>query len=202
MKGRGDMSVNEFEAFKQELLNCRRCAHQFEHTPRPIFQGNQNANIMQISQAPSRKVMESGLPFHDLSGKRLKQDWYQITDDCFYDPANFYIASIARCYPGKAKRSGDNPPPTICAERFLKRELTMIHPKLYLVIGSYAAKWLFPDEDMLSLVFKNHTFQGKPLFVLPHPSPLNRRWLNEHPQFENERIADIRKQIHIALQGK
>ena len=69
-----------------------------------FFQGNPHAKIFQISQAPSIHVHESGLPFNDASGKRLRQEWYQISDACFYDPNNFYIASMGHCYPGKKER--------------------------------------------------------------------------------------------------
>ncbi len=44
-----------------------------------MFQGNRDSVIMQISQAPSQKVMETGKPFNDASGRKLLKDWYQIT---------------------------------------------------------------------------------------------------------------------------
>lgn len=65
---------------------------------------------MQISQAPSIRVQECGLPFYDASGKKLKEEWYQISEECFYDEDLFYITSIGHCYPGKAS-SGDKIPP-------------------------------------------------------------------------------------------
>jgi len=184
------------ENFKQELLHCKKCRDIFEYEPRPIFQGQQDSVIMQISQAPSRKVMETGKPFNDASGKKLLQDWYQITREQFDDPQNFYITSIGRCYPGKAKTTGDNPPSIQCANYFLKQELELIEPKIYIIIGSYAANYLFPNEKLEDLIFNDHVYKGKPLYVLPHPSPLNRKWLKDHPNFEKERILEIRKKIH------
>lgn len=191
--------MNEFNQLKEEIQSCTACKTLFTHEPRPIFQGNEYSLIFQIGQAPSRTVMETGKPFHDASGRKLIDEWYQITREQFYSPDLFYIASIARCYPGKAKKSGDNPPPLVCANKFLKRELELIHPDLYIVIGSYAAKWLFPDENFESLVFQDHVYQGKPLYVLPHPSPLNRKWLKDHPEFEEQRMVEIRKMIHKIL---
>lgn len=191
--------MNEFDKLKEELLNCRYCKDIFYNTPKPIFQGKQNAKIMQISQAPSKTVMETGKPFNDASGKRLKQQWYEINDEQFYNPDNFYIASIARCYPGKAKTSGDKAPPSVCAQRFLRKELDLIHPQMYIVIGSYAAKWMFPNDSFDDLIFRDHTYNDRPLFVLPHPSPLNRRWFKEHPEFEKERIKVIREKIKAII---
>lgn len=167
--------------------------------PHPIFQGSLDSKIFQISQAPSRRVMETGLPFNDASGKKLKQEWYQITDEQFYDPRLFYIASIARCYPGKAKGSGDLRPPKHCAQLYLQRELELVQPQRIVLIGSYAAQWLFPELSLEDLIFQTQDFRGIPVFTLPHPSPLNRKWLKDHPDFELRRMPEIRAQIHAAI---
>ena len=187
--------MDKFENLKKELLACHVCEKSLGYKPHPIFQGQQDSLIMHISQSPSRKVMETGLPFNDASGEKLRNDWYYLTREQFYDPANFYITSIGRCFPGKAK-TGDNPPSLQCAQLFLKRELEMIHPQIYILIGAHAAKFFYPNISLEELIFNDHLFNDKPLYVLPHPSPLNRKWLKDHPKFEKERIIYIRKQIH------
>lgn len=188
--------MDEFEKLKHDLITCQKCYDIFGYTPKPIFQGKKNSLIMQIGQAPSRKVMETGRPFFDMSGKKLLNDWYQISREQFEDPHLFYISAIGRCYPGKAKITGDNPPVFKCADLYLKRELEMIKPQLYIVIGSYAAKYFFKDKSLEELVFNDHVYKGKPLYVLPHPSPLNYKWLKDHPSFEKERLKEIRKAVH------
>lgn len=187
--------MNAFDQLKSDLLTCKECQHILGYEPCPIFQGKQNSLIMQISQAPSRKVMETGLPFNDISGEKLRNEWYQISREEFYNAKNFYITSIGRCFPGKAK-TGDKPPLLHCAHRFLERELNIVEPQLYILIGSHAAKFFYPDLSLEKLIFKDHTFKGKPLFVLPHPSPLNRKWLKDHPDFETVRMEYIRSYIH------
>ena len=51
---------------------------------RPVFQIHPDAKILIAGQAPGRKVHESGIPFNDASGQRLR-DWMGITSDTFYD---------------------------------------------------------------------------------------------------------------------
>ena len=187
--------MNEFEQLKNDIITCQKCQNDFTYLPRPIVQGQIDSKIMQIGQAPSRKVMETGKPFFDASGRKLLHDWYHITREQFDDIQNFYITSIGKCYPGKAKRTGDNPPIMACADLFLKRELEIIEPQLYIVIGSYAAKYFFGNESLEELIFQDHIYKGKSLYVLPHPSPLNRKWLKDHPAFEKERIKEIRGRI-------
>ena len=49
----------------------------------PIFQFHEESRILLVGQAPGRKVEESGIPFHDLSGKRL-MEWMGISEEVFY----------------------------------------------------------------------------------------------------------------------
>lgn len=188
-----------FEQLKQEILSCRLCEARFGFEPHPVFTGNQNAKIMQISQAPSRTVHQTLKPFDDASGRKLRQEWYEITDETFYNPDNFYITAVAHCYPGKAVNGGDRPPPVSCARRWLMRELDLVQNDLYILIGAKAAGFFFPGEDFASLVFGDLTLNGKSLFVLPHPSPLNIKWFQDHPAFLKQKIVQIRKSVHIAL---
>lgn len=187
--------MSPYEQLKADITSCRRCQIQFDYEPRPIFFGNQRPAVMQISQAPSRRVHESGLPFNDQSGKTLRE-WYGIAEADFYRPDHFYMTSVGHCYPGRQSQ-GDKAPMLECAKQFLQRELKIIEPQLYIIIGSYAARFLFGKECSLdNLIFHDQTLCDKQAYVLPHPSPLNRRWLNEHPQFLKERMPIIADRIH------
>ena len=190
----------EFAAMITDLRNCRICAARFGFEPRPVVRGKQHAKILQIGQAPSKKVSETLLPFNDPSGDTLKYRWYQITDEQFYDENNFYIASMGHCFPGKNKSgSGDKLPPKICAKTWLDREIALVDNKITIVIGSLAAHYLFPNEDFTELIFKDNILAGKRTFVLPHPSPRNFIWFNNHPEFEQKRLPIIRQAVHEVL---
>ncbi|MGC4019488.1 MAG: uracil-DNA glycosylase family protein [Muricomes sp.] len=96
----------EIQQLKKEILQCRECEELFGYEPHPVFFGHSESKIMQISQAPSLLVHKTGKPFNDLSGKKLRQEWYQIEDEVFYNSDYFYITSVAHCYPGKIEREG------------------------------------------------------------------------------------------------
>ena len=86
---------------QNEIAQCRMCRDLFGFEPHPVIQGNQDAKIMQISQAPSKRVHETGKPFHDASGRTLRGEWYHIADTDFYNPEIFilcrwHIATRAR----------------------------------------------------------------------------------------------------------
>lgn len=191
----------QYYDLREEILKCRLCQKRFGFEPHPIVMGNENSKIVQISQAPSQNVHQTLKPFDDASGRKLRNEWYHISDDVFYDYDNFFIASIAHCYPGKNKSgSGDKAPPIICAKTWLVRELPLINNQLYLLLGAKSAKFFFPQSDFTELVFQDQQINGKPAYILPHPSPLNVKWFKEHPEFLSKRIHEIESAIHTVLQ--
>lgn len=189
-----DNREEEFLKLKKQIENCRVCKENFGFEPKPLVWGSYNAKIVQISQAPSLTTNRTGHVWADKGGERLKYEWYQIPDEIFYDQNIFYITAISHCYPGRNK-SGDKSPPIVCAKTWLTKELELLDPKLFIVIGSYAAKFLFPKKDFTFLVFEDLTLKGKPCFVLPHPSPQNIKWFRDHPEFEKNRLPRIRAKI-------
>ena len=187
--------MDNYNKLKKEIKDCRYCKNLFGFEPNPIFWGGKNSKIVQISQAPSLTVNNTYKPFTDKSGETLKYEWYQITDNEFYNIDNFYITSLAHCYPGKDKNGNDKKPPKCCFKKWILKELDLINNEIYIIIGALACKRFFPDEKFEDLVFKNNYLNGKLTIVLPHPSPLNRRWIKNHPLFLNKRIFEVRKII-------
>ena len=190
---------NQLIDLQKKILECRLCENTFGFKPRPIVLGNYNAKIMQISQAPSKSVHETGKPFNDASGEKLRKEWYCISDAIFYNPEHFYIGSMAHCYPGKARGGGDRLPPKICSKHWLLKEIEYVDNEIYIIIGGSAAKFFFPGEKIGNLAFEDREINGKLAYILPHPSPLNIRWFKDHPEFEEKRIVEIRKEVHRVL---
>lgn len=188
---------------QEKIRSCRLCRQRFGYEPRPVTWGSPNAKILHISQAPGRKVHECGRPFSDLSGRTLRNEWYQIDEQTFYNENNFYFTTMGHCFPGKAEgksRSYDRRPPGCCWSEWTRQEIALMDEcSLYLVVGKEAASRLFPGRNLEELVFADLELHGKPCFVLPHPSPLNRRWRMDHPDFEQKRLPQIRQAIREAL---
>ena len=189
----------QFELLKKDLLSCRLCEERFGFEPHPVLIGNENSKIMQIGQAPSRTVHQTLMPFTDASGKKLKYEWYRISDEVFYNPDNFYITSIGHCYPGKSPNGGDRLPPKYCAKKWLVKEVEAVNNKIFILIGGQAAGFFFPKENFTELVFRDLKLNGKPAYVLPHPSPLNIKWFKDNPAFLDSRILEIEKIVHQVL---
>jgi len=93
--------------------------------------------VLIASQAPGRKVHESGVPFDDASGDRLRE-WMGVTREVFYDSRRVAILPMGLCFPGTGK-SGDLPPRSECALIWRDQLLDHLrHLEVTLVVGQYA----------------------------------------------------------------
>mgnify|MGYP000527033981 CR=1 FL=1 len=179
-----------------EIKQCRLCEKDLPLGARPVLQVNEQARILIAGQAPGIKVHESGIPFNDASGNRLRQ-WMGISSDVFYNSEIVAILPMGFCYPGKGK-SGDLPPRPECALTWRNSVLqTMPNIELLLVIGTYAQQW-----HMKGLIEKNLTETVKQWqrfwpdqLPLPHPSPRNNIWLKRNAWFENEVIPELQSRV-------
>ncbi len=178
-----------------DVRACRLCAEHLPLGPRPVFQLHPAARILVAAQAPGRKVHETGIPFDDASGERLRR-WLGVTPQQFYDPALFAIVPMGLCYPGRG-RSGDLPPRAECAPRWRQALLaTLRRVKLTLVIGRHAASYHLPQERSgLTTSVQNWRRHWPALMPLPHPSPTNNRWLARNTWFEAELVPQLQTRV-------
>lgn len=184
-----------------DVRACQVCAAHLPLGPRPVIQFHPAARILIASQAPGRKVHESGLPFNDASGDRLR-DWLGVTREQFYDARQFAILPMGFCFPGSG-RSGDLPPRPECAPLWRQPLLSHLQQlQLTLVIGQYALAWHVPDWRGKTLTDKVRDWQGHwpDLLVLPHPSPRNNLWLRRNPWFAEDVLPPLRTRVQQLLQ--
>lgn len=179
---------------------CTLCAGHLPLGPRPVFQVHQHARILVVGQAPGRRVHETGIPFNDPSGERLRA-WMGVTHEEFYDAAKIALLPMGFCYPGTGK-SGDLPPRPECAEAWRQRFLDVLHRvKLTLVIGSYAHAWHLKDTQASTLTetVRNWKAHAPHLIPLPHPSPRNNIWLRKNPWFEKDVLPFVQSRVRDVL---
>jgi uracil-DNA glycosylase len=120
-----------------QVAACELCAAHLPLGPRPVLRASHTARMLVVGQAPGAKVHESGVPWDDASGVRLRQ-WLGVETEVFYDATRIAIVPMGFCYPGTGK-SGDLPPRPECAPNWhgpLLAEMPDI--ELTLLIGQYA----------------------------------------------------------------
>jgi len=183
-----------------DVRRCTRCAEHLPLGPRPIVQAHRSARILIAAQAPGRRVHDTGIPFNDPSGDRLR-DWLGIPREVFYDPRQVAIVPMGFCFPGTG-RSGDAPPRPECAPAWRAELLSHLDKvRLTLVVGRYAQAHHLPQQgaSVTETVLGWRT--GWPHTVaLPHPSPRNRLWLRRNAWFEAELLPALRGRVAAVLE--
>ncbi|WP_304186847.1 uracil-DNA glycosylase family protein [Phenylobacterium aquaticum] len=189
------------EAILSDIAACRACAGDLPHTPRPVVMVKRETRILICGQAPGRRVHESGLPFTDPSGDRLRA-WMGIDAQTFYGRPEIGVAAMAFCFPGTNPKGGDYPPPPRCAALWRKPLLAAL-PKveLTLLVGGYAQAWALGEAagaNMTETVraWRDHLPRYLPL---PHPSWRNTGWLRRNPWFEAEVTPYLRQTVRDIL---
>ena len=188
---------SDFATLVNQIGKCTLC--DLPMGPKPVIQVSKNARILIVGQAPGIRVHESGIPFNDPSGDRLRQ-WLGMTPDQFYDKNKVAIVPMGFCYPGTGK-NGDLPPRPLCADtwrRHLLDQLTKV--ELTVVIGKYAQEWhLDSPSSAVTVIVKNWRDLAPTIIPLPHPSPRNNRWLKTNPWFEAEVLPYLRNRVSTIL---
>lgn len=195
------MTLNQL---KSDLSACTLCADRFakthtQHAPRPVIWFRPGARILIAGQAPGARVHESGKPFTDPSGDRLR-DWMGIDETVFYDQTQVAILPMAFCFPGYDTKGSDLPPPKICAKTWRSQLLEKLGDiRLTLLVGGYAQKWHLDTKTPVTETVANWRNHAPGTFPLPHPSWRNTAWIKRNPWFETETLPALKAAVTEAL---
>lgn len=194
--------MSSAETLRAQIRDCRLCRERFTatrtaHEPRPVTWFESSARILLIGQAPGLRVHQSGTPFLDRSGDRLR-DWMGVDPDTFYDRSRIAIVPMAFCFPGYSAAGSDLPPPRICAETWHASVMARLPAvRMTLLIGGYAQRRYLhlPASARVAETVANWRQSAPGIIPLPHPSWRNSGWLKRHPWFETDLLPELRRHI-------
>jgi uracil-DNA glycosylase len=200
------------DVLRGAISACRICrdaplrggANRLPHEPRPVVVLSSKARVLIAGQAPGLRVHESGLPFNDASGDRLRT-WLQVDREIFYDRDRFAIVPMGFCFPGYDAKGSDLPPRRECAPRWRQQVISaMPQIELVLAVGQYAQAWHMDTEPRRSMTdtvraWREALFSNHPpaILPLPHPSWRNSGWIKRNPWFEEELLPVLRERIKM-----
>jgi uracil-DNA glycosylase len=185
----------------REVRACQICSTHLPLGPRPILQLASTARLLIIGQAPGSKVHQSGIPWNDASGDRLR-DWLRLDRSVFYDKARVAILPMGLCYPGAGGNRGDMAPRPECAPLWHERLLKYLPDiEVTLLVGQYAQRRYLGSGRMNSMTETVRAFSayGPQFFPLPHPSWRSVIWMRKHAWFEQATIPELRKVVRKVI---
>jgi uracil-DNA glycosylase family 4 len=179
-------------ALQTSIRSCTRCVDAgFIPSAAPILRGNAAAKLMVIGQAPGPTAAERPWPYSGATGKTLNL-WLVSAGfdaDALHNPDRFYLTSLTKCFPGKARSgAGDRVPGRteieLCADH-LNAELATVQPDLILALGRLSINRLLPStrrsplREVVGTILRSEypPAGAAQVLGLPHPSGVS-RWLN------------------------
>ena len=206
------MTFDALTRLTRRIEACRVCrdaplGKPLPHEPRPVVRLSATARILVAGQAPGLRVHESGVPFDDRSGDRLR-DWMGIGRDVFHDVGRIAILPMGFCFPGHDSTGGDLPPRRECKAHWHDAIMPGL-PRfaLTLAIGSYAQAYHFKRAGIIAppggvggaVAGWRAILASARIMPVPHPSWRNTGWLKKNPWFEADLLPVLRAEVASAL---
>jgi DNA polymerase len=157
----------QLDTLYEPYKKCLQCPLGFLGRTHVVFgQGNPDAHLMIIGEAPGKEEDEQGIPFIGKSGKLLTKTLLALNihrDDIF-------ITNIVKCRPPQNRT-----PITIeistCTKLLLFNQIHIIQPKVLCTLGTVATKALSNSKEKITNVRgKILTFQSIPIIPTYHPA--------------------------------
>ena len=171
-----------WEELKTQCESCEKCELCKTRTNVVFGQGNQNARIMFIGEAPGESEDLSGIPFVGRAGK-LFDKYLEAVD---IPRESVYIANMLKCRPPKNR----DPLPSeqdLCIE-YLREQVRLIRPRLIVCLGRISAMRLIRPDFKITKEhgewFKKGDFE---ICAVYHPSLLLR-----DPRKKEDMLTDMK----------
>ncbi len=190
---------NALAQLAAEVRACALCPN-LPLGPSPTFRVAASARLLIIGQAPGTKAHQSGIPWNDPSGERLRS-WLACDRHHFYDESVIAIIPAGLCYPGRLANGGDAPPSPLCAATWHARLFALLPEiRLSLLVGGSAQALILGPGPVGERVRHWREFLPR-YFPLPHPSWRTTAWERANPWFAAEVLPALRRAVAEAVAG-
>ena len=159
----------ELDTLKTEVLACKYCDLHKTRQKVVFGSGSPKAELMFIGEAPGQDEDIQGLPFVGRAGQLLTK----IIEAMGLKREDVYIANILKCRPPNNRA----PLPTeiVACQDNVKRQVTLINPKVICTLGKFASQTLLKTETTISSLRGNfYEYNGIKVMPTYHPAYLLR----------------------------
>jgi len=186
------MEMEELEAIRQDLGDCRRCKLAPGRTNIVFGSGNPHAELMFVGEAPGADEDAQGLPFVGRAGQLLSK----IIEAINMRREDVYICNILKCRP-PGNRNPESDEISAC-EPFLFRQIASIRPKVICALGTFGAQTLLRTKEPISRLRGNFfEYRGAKLMATFHPAYLLRNPNEKRKVWDDvQKIRDYLKSTH------
>ncbi len=172
----GDKNIL-LDGLREEIGDCTRCKLS-KHRKKIVFgEGNPNARLMFIGEAPGREEDNQGMPFVGEAGMLLTR----LIEKMGLKRNNVYIANIIKCRPPMNRDPEEDEIKT--CRVFIERQIEIIMPEVIITLGRIALQSVMNNPVLKITSVRGNFFEYKGIPLMPtfHPAYLLRnpkdKWL-------------------------
>jgi DNA polymerase len=177
------VNARSLDELYQKIKDCQKCPLGITRTKFVFGEGNPNADIMVIGEAPGADEDQQGRPFVGKAGQLLTK----ILESVEFKREDVFIGNINKCRPPGNRQPSKNE--VEACEPFLKKQIELIKPKFILALGLTAANTLFKSNYKMSDIRgKLFDYNGIQTLVTYHPAALLRNPNWKKPVWEDMKL--------------
>lgn len=180
LNGQQETDTNDLAAFHKTIKDCQNCPLGTTRTNFVFGVGNPQADIVFVGEAPGYQEDQKGEPFVGRAGQLLDKILAAIN----LTRKDVYICNVLKCRPPENR---DPVPAEVNeCEPYLKKQLSIIQPKLIVALGRIAACTILKTKESLGNMRNQiHKYEGIDLIVTYHPAALLRNPNFKKPTWED-----------------
>ncbi|HSG26963.1 MAG TPA: uracil-DNA glycosylase, partial [Candidatus Krumholzibacterium sp.] len=165
----GKISSMDMEQLSAAVSACRRCPLAESRTNTVFGDGNPEARIVFVGEAPGRDEDLQGVPFVGRAGKLLDKMIAAIG----FSREDVYIANILKCRPPNNRDPLEEE--VVECEAYLERQIELIDPLVICALGRVAAQNLLKTKASLKVLREGvHYYNDTRMVITYHPAALLR----------------------------
>ena len=129
--------IRKLEDLKQRIRGCKKCRLWETRINALPGEGNYDARVMLVAQAPGENEDREGRMFIGPSGKKLDE----LLQEADVSRQEIYVTNLVKCMLPKYRKPKQNEIQT-CAQH-LNEEIRLINPSVIATLGYYATNYIF-----------------------------------------------------------
>ena len=179
--GQGLVLPGVLEEVARVCAGCRRCGLAETRTTTVFADGNPDARVMVVGEAPGASEDTTGVPFVGAAGKLLDLLLLSVG---LSRRDSVYICNVIKCRPPE-NRNPQAAEIEACSP-YLRRQIELVKPEVILAVGTFSGQLLSGRSETLGrLRGQVFRYEGIPLVVTYHPAALLRNSGWTRPTWED-----------------
>jgi DNA polymerase len=166
---------HDLQTYHDSMKDCQKCALAEGRTQVVYGDGNLQADIMFVGEAPGYYEDRDGIPFVGAAGQLLDR----LLQEIGLQRADIFITNVIKCRPPQNR--DPRPEEVEACQPYLFRQIELIKPRVICTLGNFATQLLLGKKVGITKL-RGQYFQVKDFFVFPmlHPAAALRREQFQH----------------------